>query len=133
MWKVLRRQGILVRSLVLVLYEVLLVAAASPVGWLSGAAWGLAASGVAAGLCLLGSLLSLWMGHVFRGPSHALIGLLLGMAANMLIPLAFGVAIHFGGSPLSQSGFIYYLIFFYLATLAMKTVLVLPVVAQSNG
>ena len=133
MWKVLRRQNIFVRSLVLVMYEVLLLMVTAPFAWISGAACGLAATAAAAGLCLLGGLVSLWTVYVFRDPRHALIGLLLGMGANMFIPLAFGAMIHLGGGVLSQSGFIYYLIFFYLATLAAKTILTLSPIRQSNG
>ena len=66
-------------------------------------------------------------------PNMALTALLLGMAVNMGIPLAFGLAIHLHGGPLSEIGFLYYLLFFYLLTLAMKTVLTLPLPRQSDG
>jgi hypothetical protein len=133
MWKVFRRQSIFIRSLLLAMYEALLFIVAAPFAWISGAAWGLAAAAVAVGLCLAGGLLSLLTVHALRDPSRALTGLLLGTAANICVPLVFGVMIHLGGGPLSQSGFIYYLIFFYLATLAAKTMLTLPSVRQNNG
>jgi hypothetical protein len=133
MWRTLRKQGSFIRSLSLVVFEALLLAVATPFLLIYGTAWSVAAAGVAGGLCLAGAILSLWIAYTLREPRFALTGLLLGMAANMFIPLAFGVMIHISGGTLSQSGFIYYLIFFYLATLAAKTMLILPPATQSNG
>jgi hypothetical protein len=133
MWQTLRKQGIFTRSLALMIYEILLLAVITPFLWNLGSTCSFAAAGAAAGLCLSGSLLSLWIGYVFRDPRYVLTGVLLGMAINMFIPLAFGVMIHVYGGPLSQGGFLYYLVFFYLLTLAMKTMLTLPPARQSDG
>ncbi|MGD0383247.1 MAG: hypothetical protein ABSA77_07000 [Thermoguttaceae bacterium] len=133
MWQTLRKQSIFIRSLALVIFEILLFAAITPFLWIFGSPWSFTASGVAAGLCTVGALLGLWIHYVLCDPKLALTALLLGMAINMGVPLAFGVAIHLHGGPLSESGFLYYLLFFYLLTLAMKTMLTLPLSGKSDG
>jgi len=133
MWQTLCKQSIFVRSLVLVIFEIFLFAGITPFLWIFGPAWSLIAAGTAAGLCMTGGLLALWIHHVFRDPKSALTALLLGMAANTGVPLALGLVIHLNCGPLSRSGFIYYLLFFYLLTLAMKTMLTLPLPRQSDG
>jgi hypothetical protein len=133
MWQTLRKQSIFVRSEVLVIFEIFLFAAITPFLWIFGSVWSFAAVGVAAGLCTVGALLGLWIHYIFCDPKLALTALLLGMAVNMGVPLAFGVVIHLHGGPLSESGFLYYLLFFYLLTLAMKTMMTLPLSRQSDG
>jgi hypothetical protein len=133
MWQTLRKQGIFIHTLILLIFELLLFAAITPFILIFSSAWSLVAAGVAAGLCMAGAVLGLWIHHVFTDPKFALTAMLLGMAVNMGVPLALGVAIHLGGGPLSQSGFLYYLLFFYLLTLAMKTMLTLPLPRQSDG
>ena len=107
--------------------EVILLAVMAPFLWYFGPSAGLAAAGVAAGVCTASALLSLWIHSIFHDPKSVLISTLLGMAVNMGVPLAFGVYIHLHGGALPESGFLYYLVFFYLMTLAMKTMLTLPV------
>jgi hypothetical protein len=132
MWQTLRKQGIFIHTVALVIFELLLFAIITPFLWIYGSAWSWVAAGVAAGLCTAGAVLGLWIHHVFGDPKLALTAMLLGMAVNMGVPLAFGVAIHLHGGPLSESGFLYYLLFFYLLTLAMKTMLTLPLPRQSD-
>jgi hypothetical protein len=132
MWQTLRKQSIFIRTLLLVIFEIVLLAVITPFILIFGTAWSLPAAGVAAGLCTAGAVLGLWINHVFGDPKMALTALLLGMLVNMGVPLAFGLAIHLNGGPLSESGFLYYLLFFYLLTLAMKTVLTLPLPRQSD-
>jgi len=133
MLQTLRKQGIFIRLLTLVIFEILLFAAITPFLWMYGSAWSFTTAGAAAGLCLTAAFLSLWIGHVFRDPRFALTGLLLGTAINMFIPLAIGIMIQLSGGPLSRSGFLYYLLFFYLLTLAVKTVLILSLPSQKHG
>jgi hypothetical protein len=133
MLQTLRKGGIFIRSAALVIFEIFLFAGITPFLWIYGSAWSFAAAGAAAGLCMTAALLSLWIACFLRDPKFALTGLLLGMTANMIIPLLFGILIQLRGGPLSQNGFIYYLVFFYLLTLAMKTMLTLPLSRQSDG
>jgi hypothetical protein len=129
----LRKQGIFVRSLALVIFEIILFAGITPFVLIYGSAWSIGAAGIASGLCTLGALSAIWIDYVFSDAKSAMIALLLGMAVNMGVPLGFGVAIHLHGGPLSESGFIYYLLYFYILTLAMKTILTLPLPRQNNG
>jgi hypothetical protein len=133
MMQTLRKQGIFARSLVLVIFEIILFAGITPFLWIFGTQWSFAAAAVAAGLCTAGALAAFWLHHVFSDPKLALMALLFGMMLNMGVPLAFGLAIHLYGGPLSESGFIYYLLYFYLLTLAMKTMLTLPISRQTDG
>jgi hypothetical protein len=116
----------------LVIFEAAVFAATTPFLCLFGNKWSLVAAGTAAGLCTAGAVSGLWIHHVFRDPKMALAALLLGIGANMGIPLGCGAAIHLAGGPLSEAGFLYYLLFFYLLTLAMKTLLTLPLLRQSD-
>lgn len=133
MWRTLPRQSIFVRSVALVIFEIVLFTGIMPFLCLFGNAWSFAAAGAAVGLCMTGAILALCMHYVFRDPKSALKALLLGMAVNMGIPLIFGVAIQVYGGPLSESGFLYYLLCFYLLTLALKTLVTLPLPRQSDG
>jgi len=127
LWRSMRRQSFFLRAAMLVGLEAVFLAAMAPFLWYFGPAACLAAAGLAAGLCMAGALLSLWIHYIFPDPKSVLISTLLGMAVNMGVPLAFGIFIHLYGGPLSEAGFLYYLVFFYLLTLAMKTMLTLPV------
>jgi hypothetical protein len=122
----LRKDGLCLQAIILAGFEVFLFAAMAPFLWCFGPAAALRAAGVAAGLCLAGALLSLGIHYIFRDPQSVLISTLLGMGINMGIPLVFGAAIQLRGGPLSQAGFLYYLVLFYLLTLAVKTMLTLP-------
>lgn len=96
------------------------------VGWgLSG--WpGVAAVAVAGGICWASGSVALLASHACRQPDHFLLGVLLGMLTRMGVPLAFGLVIHLRRGPLTEAGFLYYLLVFYLCVLAVETVLSLP-------
>ena len=122
----LQSGGLLLQSAVLGLVVAVTYGLVGPVaGYLSGGV-GLAAAGVAAGLCLAGAAVALLSVHLFRGSSAALAGVLLGMAARMVIPLGGGFVFHAQGGPLAEAGLLYYLLVFYPITLAMETWLSLP-------
>ncbi|NQT11883.1 MAG: hypothetical protein HQ582_03985 [Planctomycetes bacterium] len=122
----LQRGGLLLQSAFLGLVVALAYGLVAPVaGYLAGGV-GLAAAAVAAGLCLAGATVALLSVHLFRGSSGALAGVLLGMAARMVIPLGGGFALHSHGGPLAEAGLLYYLLVFYPITLALETWLSLP-------
>jgi len=125
-----RTKSFVVRALMLAIFEAALLALLAPFLWYFGAGASFAAAGLAAGLCTAGALLSFWIQYIFRDPKSALIGVLSGMAINMAVPLLFGVVIHLRGGPLSQAGFLYYLLLFYLLTLAVKTMFTLQLLHQ---
>jgi hypothetical protein len=126
MSRILPGQGIFARSITLVIFEIILFAGITPLLWIFGTSRSFAVAGAAVGLCTAGALLAIWINHVFCDPKYALVGLLLGMAANMGVPLLSGVTLHLCSKSLSQSGLLYYLAFFYLLTLTLKTCLILP-------
>jgi hypothetical protein len=130
MWQSLRKQTIFVRSMALVIFEIFFFAAITPFLWYFGPACSFAAAGAAAVVCSAGALLAIWIPYVLCDPKYALTALLLNMAVNMGLPLAFAVAVQILGGPLSQAGFLYYLLFFYLLTLVVKTMLSLPLPQQ---
>ncbi|MBN2578247.1 MAG: hypothetical protein JXB10_04580 [Pirellulales bacterium] len=82
---------------------------------------GLQAVVAAGGLCLLGALLALPCTILAKNPKFALLGALLGMAIRSGIPLGFGIGLHFLYSPLAKTGFLYYLVVFYIPLLALET------------
>jgi hypothetical protein len=121
------KQNVFIRSAILVIFEIILFAAITPFLWFFATAWSIGAAGVAAGLCTASAVLAIFIHDYFCDPKFALTALLASMTINMGVPLFCGIAIHLCSKPLSQAGFIYYLVFFYLLTLAIKTILILPV------
>jgi hypothetical protein len=97
-----------------------------------GGADAVAAATLAAFLCWTGGTSALVLGGMLRGPQLALYALLTGLFVRMGIPLAFGFAIQLRGGPLVEVGFIYYLLIFYLISLAVETWLSLPVPQQAE-
>lgn len=122
----LQRGGFLLQWAVLGLAVAVAFALVGPVAWYLAGPLGLTAAAVAAGLCLVGATVALLSVHLFRGPSVAVAGVLLGMAARMVIPLGGGFVLHTHGGPLAEAGLLYYLLVFYPITLALETWLSLP-------
>ena len=122
----LRNRSLATRGAVLAAVTVLFCALVGPVAFCVGGPAGLSASAAAGGICLLGAAIALTVCHVLRSPRTVLYGMLLGMAARMVIPLACGLTIHLWGGTLAEAGFLYYLLVFYPVTLAVETSLSLP-------
>jgi hypothetical protein len=93
--------------------------------WLHGGL-GVAAAAISAGLCLTGAGVALTAAHAMRSPEWVLRGMLIGIIARMIIPLGFGVGLHFYSQPLAEAGLLVYLLVFYPVTLGVETALALP-------
>jgi hypothetical protein len=126
----LRSGGLPVKGVVLVLAVLVIYGAVGPVAWSLSGSPGLAAAGLAAGVCLGGAAAALAISYIFRAPQHVLYGVLFGMAARMGLPLAAGLICWRHGGPLAEAGALYYLLIFYPITLGVETVLSLPVAAR---
>lgn len=98
----------------------------APLAWFWSGSLGPVAAALSAGACLGGAIVALVLGHVFRAPQFALHGVLFGMAARILPPLAVGLACWRHDGPLAQAGVLYYLLIFYPMTLGLETLLSLP-------
>jgi hypothetical protein len=119
-WASFRHLGLGGRAALAAALLLLLYAALAPWAyWHSGLA-GLLAEGVAAATCLIGALAALFFSDRFRGPSRALQGLALAMAARTGLPLLVLVAFLFCGRSLVASGVVYYVVIFYLAALGIE-------------
>jgi hypothetical protein len=92
--------------------------------WLFGRD-GLWAALIAAGLCVAGSVLGLVVVTLIRG-QQAFAGVLAAMLPRMFVPLAGAVALRLNGGPLYEAGALYFVIGFYLLTLAAETLWLLP-------
>ncbi len=82
---------------------------------------GLSAAAVAAVVCLVSALAGLLVSQCFSGPDHALAGVLVGMGFRMTLPLTVCVVAQLQGGALAQAGFVFYIIAFYLVSLAIDT------------
>ncbi len=122
----LRRQGVGTRTAVLAAAVLAVWAVAATLAAVFSGPMALAAATVAAGLCLGGALGALVASHWLREPKYMLHMVLVGMALRMGLPLATGLALHFGGGPLAGAGMLYYLLVFYPVTLGIETFLSLP-------
>jgi hypothetical protein len=99
---------------------------AGPVGLYVLGPTSLAAAAVAGAICLAGAIVAQTIRHFSKGPQSFTTALLAGMAARMGIPLMFALVIHLQRGPLSEGGFLYYLMVFYPVTLAAEVALSLP-------
>ena len=131
MWQSLRKLGLIGRSVAIALLVLGLSLIIAPLAWYFSGVWGVSAMASAAALCLLGAIAALYVNQFFVSPKDAFMGILLGMGLGMGVPLMFGAVIHIYGGPLSQAGFLHYLLIFYLPTLAIKTILTLPLQRQT--
>ena len=84
------------------------------------------AGSLAGGVCLLAGLVVLALSHVLYRPQQALALVGLAMLVRMGMPLAMVLATCLCGGPLANAGILYYVIVFYLITLTVETLLVLP-------
>jgi hypothetical protein len=105
---------------------VALVAVAAPVGYAISGRIGLVCVALAAGVCILAALLVLIIQARLPDPKWALAHVLAGFMLRMGIPLALCMMVYLRGGPLAEAGFVFYLLAFYLATLAAGTVAGLP-------
>jgi hypothetical protein len=99
----------------------------------SRAGWsGVAAAGVAAGVCWVGGFLALVAAGLFRSSRNALNGVLVGMACRTGFPLVAGVMLHSSGGALAAAGVFGMILGYYLVTLAAETLLAIRVTADSR-
>jgi hypothetical protein len=127
LWRNLQTKSVFLQGALVMGLEGLIYIALTPFIWRWGSETGFLAAALAAVICLIATFLSLCIHRRFQNPNSILIAVPLEMIVSMGIPLATGLGIHLHGGPLSQAGFIYYLLLFYMLTLALKTALTLPV------
>lgn len=95
------------------------------VAYLLGGSPGLLAATAAAGLCLLGAIVSLLIPWRIIAPTPAYEPIF-GMVARMGIPICGGLALHLSVAALASAGVLYYLLVFYPPLLAAQAWLCLP-------
>ncbi len=100
------------------------LALAGPVSYLWSGPIGLGAAALASGCCCVGAMGALCVAPWFRGPHRLLASVLVGMSVRMGVALTAALIVQLGGGPLADAGFVYYLLVFYLVTLAVETVVV---------
>lgn len=96
-------------------------------GWL-----GVAAAVVAAVVCKVSGGLALVVAYVARTPDRLLWGVLGAMVVRLMIPLGVAFIVEFHVEALANAGFVYYLVPFYLLTLAAETPLALPAAGEPS-
>ena len=93
---------------------------------------GVAAAGVAAGVCWAGGFLALIAAGLFRSSGNAVNGILMGMACRTGIPLVAGAMLHSRGGALADAGVFGMILGYYLVTLAAETWLAIRVMGASK-
>ncbi len=91
---------------------------------------GVAAASLAAGLCLVSAVVALVIGRMLPDPRIAATAMLLSMGVRTGIPLVAAMVVRLRFWGLVESGFVYYLVGFYLLALAVGLPLSLPVVVR---
>ena len=93
---------------------------------------GVAASGVAAGVCWLGAAIALVLGGVLGRGGNAANGVLLGMLFRMGIPLAVGIALDRRGGLLADASVFGMILIYYFVTLVAETALSLKLIPPAD-
>lgn len=93
---------------------------------------GMAAAGVAAGVCWGGAMVALVVGGLFRHSKHAVSGVLAGMLFRMGVPLMAGAALDWQGGPLAEAGVFGMILVYYFVTLAAETLLAVRLVSPRS-
>ncbi len=92
--------------------------------------FGLQAALLAALCCWLGAQFSLLIAALIRGGASLLQRILLGLVARAMFPLVVGTALHIRNPELATAGLIFYVLVFYMVTLAVDTALLIAQVPQ---
>ena len=113
-WNRLGQLGLVAQAGALCAVLAVLWALVSPLAFsLSGVA-GLWAVAVGAGATLLGGLVALLLASLCYGPAAPMYGMLVGMMARMIVPMAIGVVVQLKDEWLADAGMIFYLCVFYM-------------------
>jgi len=94
---------------------------------------GLGSTLVAAAICLVAFTASLMMVGRVRRAEHRIHAILAGMFVETAIPLVAGASAHNWAASLAEAGLFGSIVAFYLASLAVKTLLLLPLVTQDRA
>lgn len=86
---------------------------------------GLQVSLLAALICWLGAQFSLLISLLIRGDEVIFQRLVLGMTARAMVPLVLGTGLQLKNAQLASAGLIFYVLVFYMVTLAADTALLL--------
>ncbi|MEK6247172.1 MAG: hypothetical protein N2C12_03275 [Planctomycetales bacterium] len=129
----LQKLGLAARLGILVAVPLAMTAICLPISWSFSGGQGVLASAVAAGVCLAGAVPALAITHCLRGPTSSQYGMLLAMFFRMGVPLGFALGPYLRQGALASAGIIYYLLAFYMVTLAVETVLSLPALRKSDS
>lgn len=108
--------------MVLIVALVLAGAVVIPIAYWRSAMPGVWAASAAWSISFLTGLLALWLVHRFNG--RALHQVASSTLVRMSIPLGAVLIVHIIGGTLAEAGFVYYILAFYLITLAVETLLV---------
>jgi hypothetical protein len=116
------RDGFISGAVTLLATVLLGYAAISPVAaWTQGTP-GLWAAAVAALICLAAGMMAL--GLIERlSASNPLASALGGMTLRMVVPLSAVAAVYWWDGPLTETGMVFYVLAFYMITLAVETYL----------
>ena len=109
---------------------VVLLACALPVAYLLDGRAGMLAAALAAAVCFAPSASVLLAAHRIRGPHRAMAALAIGMLLRLGLALGVCIAVYQRRGVLADSGFAFYVVVFYMITLAADTVFL---VTQSDA
>jgi hypothetical protein len=97
----------------------------APLAWMFSGSMGVAASTLAAAICLIGGIVGMSVAAWPNASTQVITQSLVPMMIRMGIALGACMAISLRRGPLFQSGFVYYLLLFYLLSLGPETALML--------
>ncbi len=109
----------------------------APFIWFLQGNSGLVAAGIAAIFCGASAIGAQWMAALLMGPANPVHATMLAMMLRLAPPLMLCMAIGMRRGPLTEAGIVFYMIGFYLLTLAVDTWLsvrrISPAVSSKRG
>ena len=126
-------RGLLAKTIVLTAAMLLAYAGVVFVAVDHGGAVGIVSVSLAAGVCWASAMTALLMSHSLFGPSNGVAGMLLPTMARTAPPLILAMLVRLRGQALVETGFVYYLVGFYLLALAVELPMSLPRINRFCG
>ena len=129
----LTSRGLMAKATVLTAVMLLAYAVVFFVAAELGGVVGIVAVSLASGVCLASALTALLMSHTVFGPLGGVAGMLLPTFARTAPPLILAMLVRLRGQALVETGFVYYLVGFYLLALAVELPMSLPRINRFCG
>jgi hypothetical protein len=129
----LGRLGLAGRCVLMALAMLVALAIVGPLAALHSGTSGFPAAVVAAFVVWFAAAAANGASDLFASRGQSLVGILVGMSARMMFPLVVCMVVQLNGGKLSEAGFVYFVLAFYLVMLPLDTCLMILRMPRGSG